>query len=124
MSSITKKVALATSAIAAFSLPMLALAQTTLDTTGLEGLLGQLVDIFNDVLVPVLVAIAVMWLIIAAFQFALSGGDEEKRKAARDKIIWGLVGVVLIFAIYGIIGIVAGVFTSDETIPLPPVISI
>lgn len=111
MSSITKKVAATISATAAFGLPMLALAQLVVNPGPIRGLTQQVLDVFNAVVVPILVAIAVVWIIIAAFQFALSGGDEEKRTAARNKMVWGLVGIVIIFAIYGIVRVLAVIFT-------------
>ncbi len=104
-------------------LPEVALAQTT-NTTGLHDLFTAILGIFNFI-VPFLVTIIVVFLIIAAFQFALSGGDEEKRKSARDRIVWGLVGVVLIFAIYSLVGLASGIFKwTGGPIPGPtPVVS-
>ena len=114
---------------ASFMLPVVVAAQVVINPTPLRTFLNQLLDLFNSVL-PFLVAIVVILLIVWAFQFATSAGDEEKRKATKDKIVWGLVGLVLLMAMYGIARIVAnlilGAGGADATLPIiteiPPII--
>jgi len=120
-----KRIQLMGSAIlASAAFPLLALAQGV-NTAGLRNLLDSVLLIVNTIVLPVLLAIIVVYMIIGAFQFATSGGDEEKRKAAQSKLIWGLVGVVLIFAIYSLVGIASGIFTwSAGAIPPPNPIQI
>ena len=118
-----KRIIAAAGSAAALALPLLVFAQVTVDTTPFSGTITQVLNLFNVVVVPILIAIVVILLVISAFQFAFSAGDEEKRKTARDRIIWGLVGVVIIFSIYGIVRMLAVAFDSDTAaIPtLPPI---
>ncbi len=51
--------------------------------------------------------IAFMWGVV---QFIAHGGDEEKRREGREAIMWGIIGLVIIFGAYAIINLVAGFF--------------
>ena len=106
------KVAGITTAISVFVLPFVATAQVVVYTAPLRTFLNQLIGLFNSIL-PFLIVIVVILLIVWAFQFAVSAGDEEKRKAARDKIVWGLVGLVLLTAMYGIARIFTRLVPSE-----------
>ena len=99
--------------LAALGLPVLVLAQDELVLTEgpLRAFFNSVVTVFNWIL-PFLVVVIAILLILWAFQFAVSAGDEEKRKAAKDKIVWGLVGLVLLVSMYGIVRIVANLVRS------------
>lgn len=83
--------------------PSLALA-VFVDTTAFT-LLGKL-TYFLNLLVPVLITIAVIYFIYGVIKFIASGGDEEAKKLGRATIINGLIGLFVIVAFWGIIGIV------------------
>ncbi len=111
---------------ASFLLPIVVAAQVVVNTGPLRTFFNQLLGIFNDIL-PFLLAIVVILLIVWAFQFATSAGDEEKRKGARDKIIWGLVGLVLLMSMYGITNILANLVLGTGTVlpvitEIPPIV--
>ena len=131
MSSIFKKMTITVGSLAALGLPVLVLAQDELVLTEgpLRAFFNSVVTVFNWIL-PFLVVVIAILLILWAFQFAVSAGDEEKRKAAKDKIVWGLVGLVLLMSMYGIIRIVANLVKSaggaGVTLPIiteiPPIV--
>ena len=56
--------------------------------------------------------IAFLWGVV---QFIVHAGDEAKRKEGKEAILWGLVGLVIIFGVYGILTLLTGTFN------LPPV---
>ena len=68
-----------------------------------------------DIIVPVLVTIAVFIVIWGIFQFVLNAGDEEKRKEGRSKILWGVVGIFLMFSVWGLISILLNTFALNNT---------
>lgn len=105
-------------------IPVVAFAQgeIVLQEGPLRALFNQVIAVFNFVL-PFLFALIIILLIVWSFQFAVSAGDEEKRKVARDRIVWGLVGLVLFSAMYGIARIVARLAPSAGT-DLPEVTEI
>ncbi len=52
------------------------------------------------------------------FIFIKNAGDDTKRADAQRSILWGLIGLAIIFGVYGILNIALGTFG------LPPVSSI
>ncbi len=44
------------------------------------------------------------------FEFVLYAGDETKRETGRSAIMWGIIGLVIIFGAYGIINVALGTF--------------
>ena len=54
----------------------------------------------------ILLVVAVIVIIIAAFKYLTSGGDPDKVKSATQMLIWAVVGVGVAILVYGIINIV------------------
>ncbi len=50
--------------------------------------------------------IAMLYLLLGAFSWITSGGNKESVDKARDKIMNALIGVILIFAVLAIVGVV------------------
>ncbi len=44
------------------------------------------------------------------FEFVRNPADVANRKKGQQNIIWGLVGLTIMFGVYGIIKIIAGTF--------------
>jgi uncharacterized membrane protein YidH (DUF202 family) len=73
----------------------------------LEGLLQSLV--------PFIIGIAVFIFIVGLLRYVNAGGDEERIKAARNTIIWGLIIIFVMFSVVGLINLVNHVFSLDNT---------
>ncbi|OGZ55717.1 MAG: hypothetical protein A3J04_04180 [Candidatus Ryanbacteria bacterium RIFCSPLOWO2_02_FULL_47_14] len=101
--------------------PALLFAQVVVDN--FKDLLHSIGVVINWV-IPVVVALAVLVVIWGAFQFVVSAGDPEKRKEGKDKIIWGIVGVVVILSIWGLIGFLASTFDLGGTVPNVPTVPV
>ncbi|MBI2025574.1 hypothetical protein HYT04_02200 [Candidatus Kaiserbacteria bacterium] len=72
------------------------------------------VQIINPVIL-LLAAVAFVLFVWGVFEFVAHAGDETKRTEGKKAIMWGLVGLVIIFGAYGIINIALGTFS------LPPI---
>lgn len=86
--------------------PFLAFAEV-LELGGTKGIVGNVTD-FLGVLVPFILALAVLFVLFGVLQFVMSAGDEEGRKAAKAKMIWGIVGIIIMVSLYGIINFLTG----------------
>lgn len=101
-------------------LPVLAFAAPyTTFTTVLDTLVGYL-----NYIVPALITIAVVYFIWGVISF-MTSSDEEAKKMGRTKIINGLIGLFVIVAFWGIVGIVKRSFgvgnqTGDSVVPCVP----
>jgi 4-hydroxybenzoate polyprenyltransferase len=76
---------------------------------------------YLNYIVPALITIAVIYFIVGVVSF-MTSSDEEAKKKGRTKIINGLIGLFVIVAFWGIIGLVKRSFdidnqTGDSIIP-------
>lgn len=91
----------------AFAMPLMAAAAQKLGEimTTVRSLVNSIVPLFMVVAVAVF-----LWGIV---RYITAAGDEEKAKEARGYIIYGLIGVFVMVAFWGIINVVAGTFGVD-----------
>lgn len=73
------------------------------------------VQIVNPIILLLSAAAFVVFL-WGLFQFVAHAGDEGKRKEGKDAILWGLVGLVIIFGAFGIINVALKTFNIDRSL--------
>jgi len=81
---------------------------------------GTAIGSIITTLMIIAVIIAVFFLVWGGIKWIMSGGDKAKVESARNTIIGGIVGLVLVFLAYFIISVVAGIFginISNLTLP-------
>lgn len=81
--------------------------------TSIVPALNRVIEVLN-LFIPFLIGLAVFIIIYGIFGFISSAGDEEKRKEARDFIMWGVFGVFLMLSVWGLVAIVLNVFNLDN----------
>jgi len=81
----------------------------------LNEFLGRVVEQVINPVILLLAASAFVVFLWGVFQFIAHAGDETKRSEGKNAILWGLVGLVIIFGAYGIINLALGTFN------LPPI---
>ena len=74
--------------------------------------LATLIGYLNYI-VPALITIAVVYFIWGVITF-MTSSDEEAKKMGRTKIINGLIGLFIIVAFWGVIGLVKRSFDIDN----------
>ena len=73
---------------------------------------NDFIDALNSIvnwLFTVLLIVAVIFILIAAFNFITAAGDPEKVKTARQFVIYALIGVVVAFLARGLVGFVGNI---------------
>lgn len=70
------------------------------------------VQIINPIIL-LLSAVAFVVFVWGLFQFIRKAGDETARTEGKQAILWGLIGLVIIFGAYGIINVALGTFNLD-----------
>ncbi len=103
-----KKVLLSIAALV--FLPSLASAQGAqqVDVGGLTGTVQGLTTVVNYA-IPLLLAIAVIAFIIGVIKYLFAGGAEA-RAAAKDHLIYGVVAITVILAVFGIARLLINLF--------------
>lgn len=63
--------------------------------------------------IPLLISLGVIYFIWGVVQYLIND-EEEAKKKGKNKIIYGLIGFVAIFALWGLVSIVINTFGLDE----------
>ena len=99
-------------------LPLVSLAQTPAygricnpQVTDITDILCRLGSIGN-LLIPILIILGIVYFMWGVVTYVI-GGDEEAKTKGKDRIIYGLIGFVVIFALKGIIALVINTFGID-----------
>ena len=101
---------------AAFAFPVLAFAQVDADSVGSIG--RDVISLINNVLVPLVFAIAFIVFIWGVFQYFIMGGaDEEKRENGKSLMLWGIIGFFVMVSVWGLVNILRGTFQTTNTAP-------
>lgn len=79
------------------------------------------INSFLNLIIPVLFFIATIVFLWGVILYITSGGDEEKRKEGRVYIIYGLIGLFVMVAVWGIVNIMIGFFFPGGIGPAPGV---
>lgn len=69
---------------------------------GTTGIIG----VMNTVVVPIIIALAFLMFVWGIVKyFFIHGGEEKSREEGRDFILWGLIGMVVLFSVWGFVNI-------------------
>lgn len=103
-----KKILVSLLTLTILAAPVLVAAQpTTAPTLDVWDSLDQIVNwIF-----AILLVVAVIFILIAAFQFITAAGDADKVKTARNFVLYALIGVAVAFLAKGLIVFVQTIVT-------------
>ena len=111
--------------LAAFS-PLLALAQPQNagkpDLGYISSLVNSLGDILN-LLLPIVVTLALLFFFWGLALFILNADNEEARGKGRSIMVWGIVALFVIVAVWGLVGLLAQIFgvETGKSAPVPGV---
>lgn len=97
--------------------PFVALAQnaTGCDSVELGTIQSIICKLGNilDTLIPILVVLGVVYFVWGVVTYVISS-DEEAKKTGRNRMIYGIIGLVVIVAMWGLVGIVKRTFDLDQ----------
>lgn len=91
-------------------------AQGTDQQTSLFGANGIFKKV-TDVLLFIIGAVAVIMLVIGGIRYTVSGGDQTAVTAAKNTILYAIVGIIVAILAYAVIGFVTGSFAGQTVTP-------
>jgi hypothetical protein len=106
-------------AVANAQTPSVSLSGTSATLSSME---RNIVGIMNS-LIPVLAASAIVFFFYGLIRYIYHSGDAKGRATGRSAIIWGLIGLFVIFALYGILNFLGynlGLSYSTPGTPILP----
>ena len=90
----------------------------------LQGYATNIKDIINLYFIPALIAIAFVTFLWGIYKYFIQGADnEEAQKKGKAFALYGIIGLVIIFSVWGIVSIFMGTLGLGTTSsPQPPTI--
>jgi len=82
-------------------------------------LLNDINRLILNPLIGLAFAVALLIFFWGIFQFIASETSDAKREEGKKKILWGLVGMFIMFSAYGLIGLLLGMLGVN----VPPYIN-
>jgi hypothetical protein len=110
----------AVATVSAMSLPLFAMAASV-------GSILATVQKILSTLIPIVFTIALLYFLWGLASYIMSAGNEESQKKAREHMIYGIVALFVMVAVWGLIGAVGttfGINAGGAAIPLPEVVPI
>lgn len=88
---------------------------------GVDTFFNNIGTFINNVLVPLVFALALLLFLWGMFKyFILGGGNDSEREAGKQLIVWAVIGFVMMVSIWGIVNLVAGGLFPDQAPPKMP----
>ncbi len=91
-------------------MPILALAQTTDTSNFFVKVAG-----FTNQAIGLLLGIATLVFLVGVIQYVIAGGAEEKQKTAKSYMLYGIIGLVVMVAAWGIVNLLVGTLGLNTT---------
>lgn len=69
-------------------------------------LMGSIEKFIINPLIYLLFAVAVVYLLYGLAQYLLTPDDEEVRSTSKKRMLWGIIGMFIMVAVFGIMNII------------------
>ncbi len=113
-----KVIAIVSGTLVAFVLPLISLAATSIANVKDVGTF--VIDTINNVLVPVLFAVAFIIFVWGAFQtFIVGSGSEDVKEKGKSLMLWGLIGFFVMMSVWGLVNILTGTVGLNANVTAP-----
>ena len=107
------------SILSLYAFPVLVLAADAADSvTNANSLFTKIQDIIKLIL-PIIIAIAVIYFVYNALMYMIAA-DEERKGEAKSKMIYGIIALFVMVSVWGLVNILKGTFSLDNTTPSTP----
>lgn len=85
----------------------------------IQSIICKIGSILN-IIIPILVVLGVVYFIWGVITYVISD-DEEAKEKGRNRMIYGIIGLVVIVAMWGLVGIVNRTFGLGVGAGAPPI---
>jgi zinc transporter ZupT len=82
-----------------------------------QDLLGYVSCIISSSIIPLIFALATAMFIWGVVQYVINSEEEAKKAKGREFMIWGIIGLTVMFAVWGLVKIVGKTFNIEYAIP-------
>lgn len=112
-----KLLALTSVSLAAFALPLV----TSAAVNNISDVGSFIINTINNVIVPVLFAVAFIVFLWGAFTtFILGAGSEDVKEKGKNLMLWGLIGFFVMVSVWGLVNILTGTISFGNNTGVTP----
>ena len=79
----------------------------------------KVINIINDAVIPLVLALALVYFLWGVFQFIMAGDNEEKKKVGKERMIWGIIALFVMVAVWGLVNILINTFFTESALKKP-----
>ena len=72
----------------------------------MSGLLNKISDQIINPIILLLFVLALLYFIWGVARYVIKADSDEQREQGKQHMIWGIVGMIIMVAVYGIIAII------------------
>ena len=98
---------------------LLALPFVAFGAEDIKTILTDRVQPILDTLVGIIIGIGVLVFLWGLIKYVTAGGDEEKRKEARNTMIYGIIAIFVMVAVWGLVAILKETLGVTEEVAPP-----
>lgn len=80
-----------------------------------QSTLPQLIKRIVDIMLFLIGAISVLMVVVGGIRYVTSGGDPQQVKAAKDTVLYAVIGLVIAILAYAIVSFVVNQFTPGTS---------
>ncbi|MEK7113908.1 MAG: hypothetical protein AAB873_03730 [Patescibacteria group bacterium] len=80
-------------------------------------LVGFVICNINRGIIPLIIAVAMLTFIWGVVRFVINTDNETAQTKGKDMMIWGIVGLTAMFAVWGLVKILGTTFGIEYAIP-------
>ncbi len=107
-----KAFALTSGVLSVFALPLVSLAATV---NNLSDVGSFIINTINNILVPIIFAIAFIVFVWGAFQtFIMGATNDTAKEKGKELMLWGLIGFFVMVSIWGLVNILTGTISFNN----------
>lgn len=100
-------------------MPFLAMAKEDI-----KSVIETVMDVLETTVIPLIIAIALVVFLVGVVKYITAGGDAEKRTEARNVMIYGIIGLFVMVAVWGLVWLLINTFNLETGAPETPILPI
>ena len=82
---------------------------------------NTVISIINDIIVPVVFAVAFIVFVWGAFNvFIIGANNEDAKEKGKNLMLYGLIGFFVMISVWGLVNILLGTFDLNNATPQLP----
>lgn len=97
--------------------PCIVLTTSMTNVTDFCGLASYVIGLLQNAVIPLLMTLAVAFFVWGVTQYVLNPASSEEREKGQQYMIWGILGLFVIVAVWGLVAILTNTFGIQVLIP-------